>query len=306
VTTAGATSTETAREPLLAVDDARVDLDGVPACDGLTLRTTSERALVLGAPRALFLAAAGLAPVVRGDVRVRGTSAVAAVRSRVVAGSPLDPPLPPKWTALEYATWSARLAGHPKRDAAALAREALDKLQLPAKDKALLPTLPPHARRAVVLAGAMATGAEVVAIEDPLGGFPEEIAVTWARLLTTALEGRPWLVFAPRVPLTSPLAQRAEEAIVVSGARVDAQASPAALAAEGDTSRRFVARVQGPVASLGPRLADRGARLETAGASPARVVVDLGPELTTAELLALCVDAGVTVVELFPVARALA
>ena len=53
-------------EPLLLVEDLRVDVDGVPACDGLTLRTSGDRVLVLGAPRAFYEAVCGVRPVVRG------------------------------------------------------------------------------------------------------------------------------------------------------------------------------------------------------------------------------------------------
>src|SRR5256885_7643778 len=130
--------------PLLVVEDARVDVDGVPACDGLALRTRADRVLVLGAPRALFLATCALAPVVRGRISVRGTNASDAVRDRIVAGAPLDPPLPPKWTALEYVMWSARLAGHAKRDAIANAKEAIDRLQLASMSKTPLARLPVH------------------------------------------------------------------------------------------------------------------------------------------------------------------
>src|SRR5580704_12086212 len=49
-----------APSPLLAASSLRVDVGGSPAVDGLTLATTGDRVLVLGAARALFEAAAGL------------------------------------------------------------------------------------------------------------------------------------------------------------------------------------------------------------------------------------------------------
>lgn len=287
-------------EPLLAAADLRVDVDGVPACDGLTFRTTADRVLVLGGPRALFEATSGLRPVVRGALTVRGVAASVAVDHRVLAGAALDPPLPPKWTPVEYVTWSARLAGAAKVDAQRLAGEAISRLQLGAMEKVGLATLVPHARRAVVVAAALATGASVVAIEDPLAGLPEEVARAFARILVTALEGRPFVVFAPRLPLTSPLALAAAEAIVVSRSRVEAQGAPAEIAA---AERRYVARVQGPVEALGAKLAERGGRLTVEGA---QVLFDLGDSMTTADLLGMCLEAEVTVVELRSLARALA
>jgi hypothetical protein len=67
--------------------------------------------------------------------------------------------------------------------------------------------------------------------------------------------------------------------------------------------RRFAVRAEGPVDQLAARLVARGARAEADGT---RLVVDLGEALSTSELLAMSLDAGVTVVELEPVARALA
>lgn len=289
--------------PLLVANDLRVDVDGLPVCDGIALRTTGERVLILGAPRALFDAVTGLVRVVRGSLDVRGVAAAEATARGVVAGAPMDPPLPPRWTVAEYVQWSARLAGVPASAARTNARAAIARLQLDAMARTELAKLvphAPHARRATVVAAALATGAEVIALEDPLGGLPDELAVAYAKVLGEALgDGRAWIVFAPCMPLTSPLAQRADEALVASALRVEGQGPPAELAASG---RRFVARTIGPVDALAPALARRGAGMELAGAY---VLFDLGSEMTTGELVALCDEADVAVVELVPALRAL-
>ncbi len=291
----------TRSEPLLVANDLRVDVDGLPACDGITLRTTGEHVLVLGAPRALFDAVTGLARVVRGSLDVRGVAAAEAVPRGVVAGAPMDPPVPPRWTVTEYVQWSARLAGVPASEARASAQAAIAKLHLDAMARTELAKLAPHARRATVVAAALATGAEVIALEDPLGGLPDELAMAYAKVLAEALGGdQAWIVFAPRMPLTSPLAQSADEAIVASALRVEGQGPPAELASAG---RRFVARMIGPVDALAPALASRGARMELdAGA---HILLDLGSEMTTGELIELCEGANVSVVELVPAFRAL-
>lgn len=286
--------------PILEVEDLRVDVAGVPAVDGLSLRATGDHALVLGAPRALFEAACGLRDLARGRLAVRGVPARDAARDRLVAGAAFDPPLPPRWTPLEYATWSARLAGRPKAEARVRAREAIDRVQLGELAGAELARCVVHARRAAVLAAAIATGAPTLLLDDPTGDLPDEVARAYARIVTQALEGLSWVVFAPRLSLTSPLALHADHALVVSATRVDAEGPPAEIAA---AERRFVLRVDGALDALAPRLAERGARLEAQGA---HVVVDLGADLSTAALLGLCLEAGVTVVELRPVARALA
>lgn len=288
-----------AGEPLLVVEDLRVDVDDVPACDGLTLQSKGDRALVLGAPRALYEAICGTRPVVRGALRIRGTAAGVAARDGIVAGAALDPPLPPKWTALEYVTWSARLAGHSARDARTLAKDAIGLVQLGAMATDPLARLVPHARRGVVLAAALATDAGVIIVEDPLAGLPEEIARTWARIMVQALGDRAWMVLAGRVALTSPLAMEADEALLVSSSRLLAQGPPAEVAA---ADRRFVARIHGPLEALGERLTERGGHMDIQGA---QVLLDLGGTLTTAELLGICTELEATVVEMVPLARAL-
>ena len=99
----------------------RVDDAGVAAIDGLTLATTTTRAVVLGAARALFEAASGIRPIAHGSLRVLGVPIAHAIAEGLVAGAPLDVPLPPDWTARAYVTWSARLAGNDKAKASTLA-----------------------------------------------------------------------------------------------------------------------------------------------------------------------------------------
>jgi ABC-type multidrug transport system ATPase subunit len=292
---------EASAAPLLEIEDLRVDVDGVPACDGLTLQTRGDRALLLGAPRIVFEATCGLRPVMRGRLHVRGLTAEAAVRSALLAGAPLDPALPPKWTALEYVTWSSRLAGRSSRDARGLATEALALVQLVPVAGSTFERMPPHARRGVVLAAALATGASVIALEDPLAGLPEEVARAFAKIIVQALAERSWVVFGARLSLTSPLAMSADEALMVSSSQLDAQGPPTEVAAQG---RRFVARIHstGPLEALGARLSERGATMDVQGA---QVLLDLGSSMTTADLLGLCAELDATVVEMVPVARAL-
>lgn len=292
---------EASAAPLLEIEDLRVDVDGQPACDGLTLQTRGERVLLLGAPRVVFEATCGLRPVMRGRLHVRGLVAAAAVRSATLAAAPLDPALPPKWTALEYVTWSSRLAGHSSRDARELAKEALALVQLGAVAGSTFERVPRDARRGVVLAAALATGASVIVLEDPLAGLPEELARTLAKIIVQALAERSWVVFGARLSLTSPLAMSADEALMVSASQLDAQGPPAEIAAQG---RRFVARIHssGSLEALGARLSEHGATLDVQGA---QVLLDLGASMTTADLLGLCAELDATVVEMVPVARAL-
>ncbi len=98
--------------------------------------------------------------------------------------------------------------------------------------------------------------------------------------------------------LTSPLTLAAEHAIVATASRVDAQGTPSEIAA---LARRFVGRIEGSAMTIAPQLEARGARVEEHGS---HVVFDLGTEMTTSELMSICVSGDVSVIELVPVARA--
>lgn len=287
--------------PVLRCSDLRVDVEGAPAVDGLTFEVTAERALVLGAPGALFEAAAGVRPIARGTLELLGASPADGIRARTHAASACDAPLPPKWSALELASWTARLAGFPKAEARALARASLDRLELKEGLAARpLEGLPPQARRAAQLAAALATAPKLVVLEDPLRGLGDEAARWYARVVLAALEGMPFVVLAPRMSLASPLALAASDVLVVSASRVDARGAPAELAAR---ETGFVLRVHGDAEALRPWLTERGGALELDGA---RVRVHLGDAMGTRELLAACLEREITVVELLPLSRALA
>jgi ABC-2 type transport system ATP-binding protein len=287
--------------PLLASSHLRVDVGGVPAIDGLTFSSTGDHVLLLGAARALFEAAAGLRTIARGELLVEGMAALEAIRACVAACAPLDPPLPGTWTVLEYATWSARLAGHDRATAASLATEALARMQITSMAKTKLLAAKPQVRRAAVLAAALSTGARVLLVEDPALGLPDETAHWLARTAAHALGDRCTVVFAARVPLESPLALAADEAIVIEGSQVAAQGAPAEIAAN---ERSLALRVHGDHGAFVRAVETRGGRAVVApGALAAAYVrLDLGP-LAARDLLGIAAESGAVVVELRPLAR---
>ncbi|HEX8791672.1 MAG TPA: hypothetical protein VF765_12040 [Polyangiaceae bacterium] len=296
--------------PLLSVADLRVDVGGTPAVDGLSLATTGERVLVLGAARALFEAAAGLRQPRRGEPRVEGMAPLAAVRARVAAVAPLDPQLPPRWTVLQYVTWSARLAGHARREAARLAGEALDRLQLGSSAVTRLRLAPLAMRRATVIAAALATGAPALLLDDPLAALPEDAARSFARVLARALDAEPRrraVLFAARISLESPLSLAADEAFVIDDSHVSAHGPPAEVAAQEKT---LALRVEGDVEAFARAVEAEGGRatLEApAGEPPSRAMgptfvrVELGA-LGPRELLRIAAQAQAVIRELRPVA----
>jgi ABC-2 type transport system ATP-binding protein len=285
---------------LLDASSLRVDVGGSPAVDGLSMASTAERVLVLGAARALFEAAAGTRPVTRGTLRVAERDPLDAVRSGTSAGAPLDPPLPPGWTLRQYVEWSARLTGHSRGASRGLADEAIERLKLDALARNKLGTLAPAARRGGVLAAAIATAATVILVEDPTVGLSADAARSFARIVARALSDRRSIVFTGRASLDSPLALAADEAIVVSGSQVVAQGAPAEIAA-GESA--FLVRVGGDARAFVVAMEAKGGRVLAAAPEAARgcMTIDLG-ELKTLDLLRIAAEANAVVLELRPLA----
>jgi ABC-2 type transport system ATP-binding protein len=294
--------------PLVSAVSLRVDVDGVTAIDGLTVTSTGERVLVLGAPAALFEVAAGLRRPARGEVQVEGAAPAEASRRRLAAGAPLDPPLPPGWSSRRYVEWSARLAGHGRAQARELTAEALSRMKLDPLSDTKLRVAALAARRATVIAAAIATGAPALLLADPLTGLPPETLPSFARVLAKAVSDRRTVLFAGRMPLESPIALEADEAIVVAGSSVAAQGPPAEVAA---AERTFSVHVAGDVASFARAATEQGARVlsgahpPTAGGAVGRVSIDLGP-LRTTDVLRIARDSNATVLELRPISSAFA
>jgi ABC-type multidrug transport system ATPase subunit len=291
---------------LISCSSLRVDDRGAPAVDGLTFATTGDRVLVLGAAAALFEAAAGLRGAARGEIRLEGLSPLEAVRRRTAACAPLDPRMPPKWTPWQYVTWSARVAGHGKTQARELAEAALARTRVDSVAGARLGTAGVTARRATVLAAALATGATTLLLEDPLAGLPAESVASFARVVARACADRRVAVFAARLPLESPLALEADEAVVVAGSVVAAQGAPGEIAAAASS---FWVRVVGDVEAFARAIEERGARVSpVAGPDPLRIgnlSVELGP-LGATDLVRIATDARATVLELRPISAAFA
>src|ERR1035441_5720189 len=79
------------KDALLEARALRVDIGGSPDIDGLSFTSsakTGKSAIVLGAPRALFEAAAGLVRASSGDLLIGGEDAAEGARSGLIAAAP--------------------------------------------------------------------------------------------------------------------------------------------------------------------------------------------------------------------------
>ena len=183
-----------------------------------------------------------------------------------------------------------------------MAAEALERLQLGGTARTKLGAAAPATRRGTVIAAALATGAPVLLVDDPLSGLPDDAGRALGRVLARALEDRRTVVFAARMPLESALALVADEAALIDGSAVAAQGAPAEIASAGAA---FALRVYGDVEAFARGVEAGGGRvLVTAGAPPpVHVRVELGP-LAARDLLRIAAEAQAVVVELRPLARA--
>ncbi|MFO0639658.1 MAG: hypothetical protein U0183_10645 [Polyangiaceae bacterium] len=281
----------------LRIDDA----SGI-AVEGLSFATSGEKILVFGASAPVFRALAGELSVAGGELRVAGREPVAALRAALVGVAPRDPALPGELTPAAWVEWSARLANPGKSEAKARAKAALDAFALGPVAGTRLDKCVTTARRATVLAAALATGASTIVFEDPTYGLDDDVARGFAKVVAKALAPVRWALFAARIPLESPLALEADDALVLGRSELLARGAPADLAAR---ERRFSVVVEGDVAAFSAALVRRG--FSSLGAPP-RLLVDLGSseDVGTGDLFALALESGVTILELSPVAGALA
>lgn len=279
----------------IAAEALRIDVDGSPSVEGATFATTGRSVAILGAPRSLFEACGALRAPTSGTLRICGVSPREAARTARAAGAPLDPALPPKWSVREYIQWNARLVGHDAARARRNAEGAIELLHVTREASSLLGAAPLHIKRAAVIGGAIATGAELLFFEDPTPGLADDVARSLSRFVAQALDERAWVLFAGRLPLTSPFAHRTEEAFLYQNGTIIGGA-PAELAS---AEKSFRVRVEGDGDRFLGALRERGANVE--GAAP-ELLVRLEGDLATRDLFDLATQSGVVLLELVPVA----
>lgn len=286
---------------MIDLADVRVDVGGVPEVDGLSVQSASNRIALLGGGRGLFEALAGMRPTARGKVVIGGSDPRTALREGTLAAAPLDPAVPPKWTAGAYAAWSARLAGRPSNAAEKDANDVLRALGV--DPTTVLGKAPRELVRGTLIGAAIATGAKTIVLADPSEGIDARLARQLGKATCAALEGRNWILFANALPLASPFALEVEEAFVLRDARIVARGAPAEIAA---LERSYIVRVLGDVAAFAKAVEVAGGRVheDSAGESRETMSVDLGAELQVRDLFALAEDSNASLVEVLPLGRA--
>jgi ABC-2 type transport system ATP-binding protein len=297
---------------VLEADRARVVVDDVVAIDSLTVTATGDRVLCTGDVSALIGAITGVplgrpdedgtrrgeARVAAGELRIGGAS-VAHGEHRAIAGcAPLDPPIAPSWTCLEYVSWSGRLAGLGSGRARTAAIHALNRVGLGPAAGHKADSLALADRRVLVLAQAIVADPRVLIAEAPLAHLDAAGAARVLSALAGATDGRGALVSVTRLDAGTPegdLARAATCVLVFSGGE---------LALEGPPSEIFAgARIYGLTVprnadALRTELAARGIQLR---GGPLRWTASVPAGLGTPDILASAVAARAPVVEMLPI-----
>ncbi|MET0595434.1 MAG: hypothetical protein ABW133_22235 [Polyangiaceae bacterium] len=285
--------------PLLAADDLRIDVGGAIAIERASFATRGNSVALLGDEHGILSALGGSAQIRAGALRVLGVDVAdgAHLRSNQVAIAPLDPPIPPRWTALEYLTWGARLAGEGKAAAARDASAALTEFGLESASGQAVESLSLIERRVLVLAQAVLAKPAVLVAPAPLAGLGGREAAYVASAWTQASRGRKWIVSLSNLYLgsaESTLAQSADDLLLFASGSLVRQGKLERLE-NGAVGYTVTVRSRAP--ELKAALLSRGIEL-TGG--PLRFFVELPPEMKAQDLLSLSADVGAPIVELVP------
>ncbi len=290
----GAVPREGAREPLFFCSDLRVDRLGAPEVDGLTLTAEGRSACVLGAPRALLLAAAGQLLPSRGQLRIRGSRPRALLSRGELATAFFTDLLESSRTVLDHLHASADLAGTANAQRDALVADALTRMKLDAFRGTKLEKASAMVRRGTHLAAALATGAGTLVLSDPAEDLDSEAARGFVLTVEKAVADKDHLVF--RGKELAAIGSAFDLALVFSGGTLIAQGAPAELAA---ATRTFFLRLAGDPAAFLSACTELAWKPEALGPSYLRIT--LPDETGTHAAFAVAAETGVIITELSPV-----
>jgi ABC-2 type transport system ATP-binding protein len=294
--------------PLIEAAGARIAIAGATAVPALDLVTRGARVLLLGAARPLVAALTGVwategddepstVAVVGGSLRLFGADVASGAHRALAGAAPLDPPLPPRWSVMEYVTWAARLSGRSRREGAVLAEAALARMALAGSSRRRLATLARVERRALVLAAAIALDPPAIVVEDPFDGLEAAEAPLMLGGLGRALEGRAAVISTSCVRLTHPSVEVARGATDVCLFRDGALVLHADVAALLGESRVFELTLGRNAERLRAAAGDNGWHIE---GGPTHYALRLPKDLGPTDVLRAAAAAGAAVLRCVP------
>lgn len=301
--------------PVLQAEDARIAVDDVVAMEKLTVHTRGERVLCAGDTEVLFAALTGVplrarsravaeddmpgeASVVSGALLIAGHDVGKREHYDFIGAAPLDVPLPPQMTVLEYVAWSARLAGETTRHARDLAMNALERVGLSGALKREVSTLDVPGRRVLALAHAACADPQVIVVESPLSGLESGAAGFVMQAIMRVTEGRKAIFSVRKIEPGTPegnLALGATDVLVFASGALVLESTPEQLFA---SVRIYGVTVRKNGIAFRDELEARGLGVQ---GGPGRLSVTLSGEATTKEIMAAASKARAPIVELFPI-----
>lgn len=294
---------------LFAASGLRVAIDDVVATERFDLTTTGDRLLLVGDVSALMAlllgmptkrldddleAPAGWARVASGSLTVLGVDVTAEDHASRLGMAPLDPPLPPDWSAGEYVTWSARLSTLGKASASR-AEEALERVGLAKAAKRSTASLAVPERRALILAAAYVSSQSALVVEAPLRGLDAQGAAFVLTALGAVTEGRAAIVSSDRLGAGSPemfIAKQASDLAYFARGELITKGTPPLVLKGG---RLYGLTVRHNADALREALVSRG--IEMRG-GPLRFSVTLPEGATPTDVLIAADAASASVVEI--------
>jgi ABC-type multidrug transport system ATPase subunit len=289
---------------LLEARALRVVLGGAVIVEDLTLTTRGDRVLLVGGARGIMATLSGVphgstseqARVAGGSLTVLGCD-VASGAHRTVAGfAPLDPPIWPRFTVMEYLAWHARLCGYAKRAARARALAVLQLLKLEEGRRRRLAGLPLVARRALAIAAALVNEPKALVIDNPFEELDTQAQDYMQELIARASAGRATLLAFPELAAApASLLQSATDVCVLRDGRLVTQGEPAALFGG---ARLFEVAIARGADALRAELSHDGLTLE---GGPVHFVLRIPEGRTATDVLAAASRARAAVVRCMPV-----
>lgn len=294
---------------LLAAVGLRVAIDDVIATERFDLSTTGDRLLLVGDVSPLMALLLGMptkqledeerppvgwARIASGSLAVLGLDVTNGAYAAETGMAPLDPPLPPDWSAADYVTWSARLSTLGKTSASR-AVEALERVGLAKAGKRSTASLAIPERRALVLAAAYVSSPKVLIAEAPLRGLDANGSAFVLAALGSVTDGRSAIVSSDRLVAGSPemfIAKQASDVAYFARGELLTKGTPPIVFGAG---RLYGLTVRHNADALRDELSRRG--IEMRG-GPLRFSVTLPEGATPTDVLVAADVASASVVEI--------
>jgi ABC-type Na+ transport system ATPase subunit NatA len=285
--------------PLMRAEGLRVDADGAVAVEAVTFTTRGSSVALLGEASGLLLAIAGTAAIRAGSLEIMGRDVGRRehLDADVTGIAPLDPPLPPRWTAREYLERGGRLAGMSRVAAKQSAAATLQELELGRLASTAASSWSLAERRALVLAQAVVTRPAVLVACAPLSGLSGQDAAYVSSVLAAATRQRNWIVSLSHIhgdAEPTALAAKADDVLVLASGRLVRQDRLERIE-RGAAS--YTIMLRGKVSEFREELRTRGVELS---GGPQRFFVDLPAGMNADDLVALSARIGAPIVELVP------